>query len=142
VSADSRELWASWFSRDTQQLNSQVQAPIRYRDCVTSLEVRESNVIHSTATIIHRHVTPDINFFYSLFNFIFVFEVLMLRLQNHSNYHFCFEYRTLRKCSMRIQNTPRATQREFYWLIQGGKSYWLSPSFAHFFLTLVISWRR
>ncbi len=29
-------------------------------------------------------------FFYSLFNFIFVSEVLMLRLQKHSNYHFFF----------------------------------------------------
>jgi hypothetical protein len=31
-------------------------------------------------------------FFNSIFYFIFVFEVLMLRLQIHSNYHFYFEY--------------------------------------------------
>ncbi len=41
----------------------------------------------------YRHVAPDMNiFFYSFFNFILVFEVLMPRLQNHSTYHFYFEY--------------------------------------------------
>jgi hypothetical protein len=30
-----------------------------------------------------------------------------------------FILNTLRGCSMRIQNTPRATQRESYWLIEG-----------------------
>jgi hypothetical protein len=30
-----------------------------------------------------------------------------------------FILNTLRGCSMHIQNTPRATQREYYWLILG-----------------------
>ncbi len=38
-------------------------------------------------------MAPDITIFLnSLFNFISVFEVLMLRLQTHSNYHIYFEY--------------------------------------------------
>ncbi len=42
---------------------------------------------------LYRHVTPYIKFILnSLFNFIFAFEVLMLKLQTHSNYHFYFEY--------------------------------------------------
>jgi hypothetical protein len=63
----------------------------------------------------------------SLFNFILVFEVLMLELRNHSNYHFFVK--TLRGCSMciqicsiRIQNTLGATPTWIlgsYWLIQG-----------------------
>jgi hypothetical protein len=40
----------------------------------------------------HRHVVLIFKKFKLLFNFILVFEVLMLRLQNHSNYHFYFEY--------------------------------------------------
>jgi hypothetical protein len=36
------------------------------------------------------HVAPDI-LFNSLFNFILVFEVLMLRLQNHSKLSFLFD---------------------------------------------------
>jgi hypothetical protein len=40
---------------------------------------------------------------------------------------------------MRIQNNPRATQRESYWLTQG---YWLIPSLGHFFVALATSWRR
>jgi hypothetical protein len=44
---------------------------------------------------------------------------------------------------MRIQNTPRATHRESYWLTQGEANLnWLIPSLAHFYVTLATSWRR
>ncbi len=44
---------------------------------------------------------------------------------------------------MRIQNTPRATQRESYWLIQGEANLIdCLPVQCIFFLALAISWRR
>jgi hypothetical protein len=44
---------------------------------------------------------------------------------------------------MRIQNTPRATQCESYWLIQEEANLIGSlPVWRIFFLTLAISWRR
>jgi hypothetical protein len=65
--------------------------------------------------------------FNSLFHSVLAFEVLMGRLQNHSNNHFYFEYVRecsvrIQICSMRIQNTPGTISARLlcsYWLIQG-----------------------
>jgi hypothetical protein len=54
-----------------------------------------------------------------------------------------FILNTLRGCSMRIQNTPRATQQESYWLIQGEANLiGCHPVECIFFLALAVSWRR
>ncbi len=54
-----------------------------------------------------------------------------------------FILNSLRGCSMHIQNTPRATQRESYWLIQGEANLiGCHPVWRIFFLALAISWRR
>jgi hypothetical protein len=44
---------------------------------------------------------------------------------------------------MGIQNTPRATHRESYWLVQGEANLiGCLPVWRAFFLALAISWRR
>ncbi len=63
-------------------------------------------------------MAPDIkNFVDSLFNFIFVFEVLMLSVQTHSNYYFYFEYAS--RMLYAHSKFSGATQRESYRLTQG-----------------------
>ncbi len=48
-----------------------------------------------------------------------------------------FILNALRGCSMRIQNTPRATQRESYWLMQGEANLiGCLPVWCFFFLLL------
>ncbi len=79
------------------------------------------------------NVAPDIKIFFdSLFNFIFVLEVLMLSLQTHSNYHFYFEYAKRSLCAFKILESNSA------WILlvntRRGESYWLIRSLVHFLL--------
>jgi hypothetical protein len=58
--------------------------PFLYMDCVTSIAVPESYVIQKPLIYVYGHMVLDIKYFFNLlFNFILVFEFLMLRLQNH-----------------------------------------------------------
>jgi hypothetical protein len=52
------------------------------------------------------------------FNFILVFEVLMLSLQNHSNYHFLFLI-CLEDALCTFKILQEQHQHKSYWLIQG-----------------------
>jgi hypothetical protein len=88
---------------------------VSQRDCITSLEVPESNVIQSHLYI---HVAPDINFFLT-HSLILCLSLKFLCLGFKLIQIIIFILNTLRGSSMLIQNTLRATQLEAYWLTQG-----------------------
>jgi hypothetical protein len=77
----------------------------------------------------------------SLIFYSYLYEVLKLRLQNHSNYHFYFEY-----AYRMLYAHSKYSESSSAWILlvntRRGKSYWLSASLAHFLLALAISLRR
>jgi hypothetical protein len=97
---------------------------------------------HSKASSIDMW-SKTLSFLNLFFDFVLVFEILMLRFQNHSNYHFYFEcthrmlYAYLNLLNAHSKYSRRNISMNLLFLLvnsRKGESYWLISSLAHFLL--------